>query len=285
MKDKEDGNVFTIGFIDYFLDEWHANNYPRWIEDYSKGEMKVTHAFGLIDSPRGGMTTDQWCEKFGITKCDTIDEVLEKCDGIIVLSPDNAEMHLQLCQKPLRCGKPVYVDKTFAPDEEIAKQIFAIAEESGTPCYSSSALRYAEEYQGLDTDKIHAISSWGPNGVEIYSIHQIEPIIMLMKTRAKRVMCVPSQKWSTFNVEFVDGRAATLTMFEEGVPFTLGVCMDGGNKVLTSMTDNFKPFIYAMLQFFRDKKIPVPHEQTLDVMALRGACIKAEKTPYVWVDA
>ena len=21
----------TIGFIDYYLDEWHANNYPAWI--------------------------------------------------------------------------------------------------------------------------------------------------------------------------------------------------------------------------------------------------------------
>ena len=22
-----------IGFIDYFLDEWHANNYPQWIKE------------------------------------------------------------------------------------------------------------------------------------------------------------------------------------------------------------------------------------------------------------
>jgi hypothetical protein len=22
-----------IGFIDYFLDEWHAENYPQWIEE------------------------------------------------------------------------------------------------------------------------------------------------------------------------------------------------------------------------------------------------------------
>lgn len=22
-----------IGFIDYFLDEWHANNYPDWIRE------------------------------------------------------------------------------------------------------------------------------------------------------------------------------------------------------------------------------------------------------------
>ena len=24
-----------IGFIDFFLDEWHANNYPKWIRQAS----------------------------------------------------------------------------------------------------------------------------------------------------------------------------------------------------------------------------------------------------------
>ena len=26
----------TIGFIDYYLDEWHANNYPAMIDSYNK---------------------------------------------------------------------------------------------------------------------------------------------------------------------------------------------------------------------------------------------------------
>ena len=37
-----------IGFIDYYLDEWHANNYPRMIAEASNGSMAVTGAFGLI---------------------------------------------------------------------------------------------------------------------------------------------------------------------------------------------------------------------------------------------
>ena len=27
----------TVGFIDYYLDEYHANNYPQWLKDASKG--------------------------------------------------------------------------------------------------------------------------------------------------------------------------------------------------------------------------------------------------------
>ena len=55
--------MMKIGFIDYYLDEWHANNYPAMIDRASGGDMKVTYAYGMIDSPIGGMTTDAWCEK------------------------------------------------------------------------------------------------------------------------------------------------------------------------------------------------------------------------------
>ena len=47
-----------IGFIDYYLDEWHANNYPELIKELSGGDMEVAYAYGHIDSPIGGMTTD-----------------------------------------------------------------------------------------------------------------------------------------------------------------------------------------------------------------------------------
>ena len=38
-----------IGFIDYFLDEWHANNYPQFIRDADpKGEFVVAYAFAML---------------------------------------------------------------------------------------------------------------------------------------------------------------------------------------------------------------------------------------------
>ncbi len=26
-----------IGFVDYYIDEWHANNYPAWFAEINKG--------------------------------------------------------------------------------------------------------------------------------------------------------------------------------------------------------------------------------------------------------
>ena len=133
--------MMKIGFIDYYLDEWHANHYPQWLKEASGGEMEVVIAYGMIDSPIGGRTTEKWCSDMGIAQAASIEEVIEKSDALVVLSPDNCEMHEQLCQLPLRSGKPTYVDKTFAPDYATACKIFAIAREHGTPFFSSSARR------------------------------------------------------------------------------------------------------------------------------------------------
>ena len=50
----------TIGFIDYYLDEWHANNYPDFIKSCAGDRYTVGCAYGKIDSPIGGMTNREW---------------------------------------------------------------------------------------------------------------------------------------------------------------------------------------------------------------------------------
>ena len=52
-----------IGLIDYCLDQYHANNYPNWIKEYSGGEMEVAYAWAMTDLP-GRRTADE--EKKGV---------------------------------------------------------------------------------------------------------------------------------------------------------------------------------------------------------------------------
>ena len=34
-----------LGFIDFFIDEWHANNYPAWIREAKRGtEFELAYA-------------------------------------------------------------------------------------------------------------------------------------------------------------------------------------------------------------------------------------------------
>ena len=271
-----------IGFIDYYLDEWHANHYPQWLREASGGEMEVVIAYGMIDSPIGGRTTQKWCSDMGIAQAESIEEVIEKSDALVVLSPDNCEMHELLCQLPLRSGKPTYVDKTFAPDYETAKRIFDIAEKSGTPCYSTSALRYAEEYQGIQN--VRGIVSVGPNEFETYAIHQIEPIMMLMKAEPARVQYLPGEGWYTMAIAFKDGRYATPAGYAGDIPFKMDIKTAEGVEKITVKSDMFRGFMQHLVAFFRDPKQIVPHDETLRIMAVRGAGVKAMATPGEWVE-
>ena len=173
-------SMIKVGFIDYYLDEWHANNYVHMLRDYSNGEVEAVYAWAEIDSPEDGLTTDAWCEKYGLTRMMTQEELIEKSDVLLVLAPRDPKKHEELANLALRSGKRCYVDKTFAPDHFAAKRMLDLAEQSGTPCWSSSALRFAEEYQAADKTNIKGVNTWGPNGFEDYAIHQLEPILIHM---------------------------------------------------------------------------------------------------------
>ena len=274
-----------IGFIDYYLDEWHANNYPEFIAKESNGEYQVCYAYGKIDSPIGGMTNEEWATKNNVTLLDSIEEVIEKSDFLVVLSPDNPEMHEELCKLPLQSGKLVYVDKTFAPDKETAIRIFENADAHNTKCFSSSALRFSDELKDIDTEKIYKIYSEGPGPLEMYSIHQIEPIVCLMKSRAKRLMFLGDEKHPSMIIEFEDGRYAQMYHREDKNGTFAITTVDADNRAnrYEIASDFFGLFIKAMVKFFDTGVVPVSHEQTIDVIAARTAAIEACKTPFEWI--
>lgn len=274
-----------IGFIDYYLDEWHALNYPQFIKDATDGEFEVAYAYAEMDKP-GGMTTDQWCEKYGVQRLDSIDEVVEKSDCIIVLSPDNPERHWDLCQKPLRSGKRVYVDKTFALEKSTAEALVKLAEDNNTPFFSTSALRFADELKDVDREGICFINSRGPGNFDTYSIHQIEPIVVLMGSKAKRIMSVGSGKYESMVIEFEGNRSIVMSHYGwTNVDFSMLVNYEDGRTVsIPQMSNTFPNFIKAMCDFFKTGDIKAAHDETVAIMGIIEAGNKALANPGVWIE-
>ncbi len=279
--------ICKIGFIDYYLDEWHANNYPEFIRKASGGKMAAVCAYGHIDSPLGGRTTAQWCEEMGLERCGTIDEVIEKSDCIVVLSPDNPEMHWELCQKPLRSGKRVYVDKTFAPSAQIARDLFALAEEYQTPMYSSSALRYSAGLEELPEKEAVWVSSYGPGTPENYLIHQLEPLSLILKAPAERILYTPAEDTANYRILFQGGKTAAMSLFgwKSDTPFSITVRFaDGSICRLPDAEGFFDRFMENMVRFFETGEGAVDKAQTISVMAMIEAAHKAEDAPGQWVE-
>lgn len=280
----------TIGFIDYYISEWHANNYPAWIKEANEmlgTDFVVKYAWAELDkSPVDGRTTDEWCKAFGAEKCDTIEELCEKSDYILILAPTNPETHLRYAEKAFQYRKNTYVDKSFAPDFATAKKIFDLAEKYGTKFFSTSALRYAtelDEYAGK-CEAVTLIDSGA--SINEYVIHSTEMLVKLMGIGAKSVKCENNLDQHIITIAYQDGRKANLVfMSNYGTPTAFIPLVKGGeSKYVPVESSLFTGLLAGILKFYQTGETPFDGNQTLEVMKIREAIVKAEIDSEKWIE-
>lgn len=278
-----------IGFIDYFLDEWHANNYPLWIADpRNDGRYEVAYAWAAMDKP-GGLTTAEWCVNLNVVQTPSQEELIEKSDCLIVLSPDNPEQHEVLSTLVLKSGKPVYIDKTFSTNRAAAERMFELADRYGTPLYSTSALRYANELNwlkdnGMAQADVAFASARGPGLFANYSIHQIEMIVAAMGTGAKRAIALGTENAPVVAYKYEDGRCSVMNHLPWS-GFSLVVQDSFGKGGNLEVSGNFwDGFIDALLRFFDTGLPPVSRVETCEAVAMIEAGLAALREPGIWVD-
>lgn len=272
----------SIGFIDLYISEWHANNYPAWIKEITS-DYEVKYIWAEEEISRvDGVTTDEWCEKYGTEKCGSIEELCEKSDAIIILAPSNPEKHLEYAKRVLPFKKPTYIDKPFAESKKAAKEIFDIANKFGTPFFSSSALRYAEELSSKAKCLSVATQGGGSNLPE-YIIHQAEMVVKKMGVGAVKIkgekLC---DSQFTFTVGYADGRMAGMH-FAVGAAFTVTMTDEKGTECKKIESAFFKFLIKDIIAFFNIKKPSFDINETLEANRLMTGAIKAANKPDKWI--
>jgi len=118
----------------------------------------------------------------------------------------------------------------------------------------------------------------------MYSIHQIEPIVMLMNCRAKRVMGIGDIEHPSLIIEFEDGRIAQIRQTNESRFKISAVDKENNPTEYPIMSNYFNLFMEALVEFFKTGKIPVEHSQTINVIAIREAGLRALKKPFEWIE-
>ena len=276
-----------IGFVDYYISEWHANNYPQWIAEMNEKlgfDYKVCYAWAEeYVSPVDGVNTDQWCAEMGIERCQTVEELCEKSDFIVILAPSDPDTHLRLAQAVLPYGKRTYIDKTFAPNYEIAKEIFALGEKYNAPFFSSSALRYSAELADFKGTR-NVMVTGGGRSLEEYGIHIIEMGVSVLKNPAKQVKVEHIGQHRVCKVVTENGNQAAL-IYAPGMPYCVAAELPDGTYSGQQMGgDFFKNLIADMLNFFETGKAAFDPKETLEVMRLRDAILKADVTENQWME-
>ena len=149
---EDEGKVIRPGIIG--LDTSHVIAFTRYLNDSkNKTGCRVVAGYpgGAPDFPASANRVEKFTEelrdKFDLEIVDSIEELCEKVDGILLESVDGRP-HLEQARIVIEAGKPLFIDKPVADDLANVIELFRLAKENNVPCWSSSAMRFGEGVAG-----------------------------------------------------------------------------------------------------------------------------------------
>ncbi|MGE3820309.1 MAG: Gfo/Idh/MocA family protein [Isosphaeraceae bacterium] len=218
---------------------------------------------------------------------DSIETLIDKVDVVLLESVDGRP-HLAQALPVLKARKPVFIDKPFAGSLADVLAIFAKAEEYGTPCFSSSSLRYAPAVQALRSDpKVGSIVgafSYGPCSLEEhhpdlfwYGIHGVESLFTVMGTGCVSVTRVQTEGTELVTGTWDGGRVGTFRGIREGKA-DYGVLAFGAKGVgFAQGSGGYEPLLVEIARFFRTGKPPVSAAETTEIFAFMEAADESKR--------
>ena len=254
-----------IGFVDYNVDNFHANTYLRLLREDLKGRgYSVAGCTGTR-----AKASQAWADENGVPYFGNAGDLNEAVDFFIVLAPSNPEVHLALCKSVFPFGKATYVDKTFAPDLGTAKQIFSLADRHRVPMQTTSALRYTnvQEYvREVGAKNVKHMVTWGGGGsFGEYAIHPLEMAISCMGPGVTRLMRRGTGKQSQLLLDFTGGRTAVVNVFvKSSTPYSGSVTTAQATRNLAVEAKTmFRDTAAAVLDMFEAGKANIDRKESL----------------------
>ncbi|OYV80849.1 MAG: dehydrogenase [Planctomycetia bacterium 21-64-5] len=255
--------------------------------------LKVVAAFpgGSPDLPashdRVQGFTKELREKHGVEIVDSIESLLSKVDAVLLESVDGRP-HLEQAKPVFAAKKPLFIDKPVAASLADAIEIYRLSQASGTPCFSSSSLRFSPGIQAMRaSDKVGDVlgcDAYGPCSLEPhhpdlfwYGIHGVEGLFTIMGTG-----CVSAARTQTKDTELVtgvwsDGRIGTFRGLRSGKS-DYGALVFGSKGIAPSGGyGGYEPLVVEIARFFKTGKPPVSAEETLEIFAFMEAADESKR--------
>jgi len=264
-----------IAFVDDDLDNYHANVFLAAMRTELRDHGYAVSSCTALKEEKGRA----WAEENGIPYHSDPAETNRNADFFMILAPSSPETHVPLCEKFLPFGKPVWVDKTFAPDLAAAERIFALADKHGAPVDTASALRYTavQEYAGeIGRDKIRHVIAWCPGGkIHEYLVHPVETIVSVLGPQVERVMRRGADHEAQVLIDFSGGRTAVANVYlKTKTPYAASVTTSDATRYIE--VDTGKLFVDALggiLDFFDRGKPTIDRRESLMIRRIMDAAL------------
>ncbi|MGN7783332.1 Gfo/Idh/MocA family protein [Niabella sp. 22666] len=209
--------MLKIGIVGVgHLGKFHLNN---WLE------INDVEVVGFVD-PSDEIAADV-IAKYGIKRFFNTDDFLNQCDAIDIVAPTN--YHYEWCEKAIKLGKHVFVEKPFAHTMDEARQLVKLAKESNIKLQVGHVERFNPAFlalKGFDLKpmfiEVHRLAQFNPRGTEVsvildLMIHDIDIILSLVKSDVKKIsasgvaVMTDTPDIANVRIEFDNGCVANLT--------------------------------------------------------------------------
>ena len=282
--------MLKVAMVDHHLNNWHADTFVRLLRGPLAGE-EVEVVAAWESDPVG----EDWCAKTGVRRASSIEEAIRNVDAVMLLAPDNIDVHLKLADQVLKAGRPTLIDKFLAPSVDEARRIAALAELHGAPIFSSSALRYAVELDAVmprfEAAPASAGLFTGMGTWQIYGVHTATMALRVFGPSVKRVINTGTAAANTVTLDYGDGRRAVVDVREATNGYeALGwsfAARTGEEYVAAKVLDHEGFYLNLMRQacgFFKTGKSDMSVDEAVATVSVLESAEQSRNLGGVWVD-
>lgn len=155
------------------------------------------------------------------------DELIDACDIIDVVAPTN--FHFAICEKAVRKGKHVFVEKPMANTMKEAEELVKLVQESNIKLQVGHVERFNPAFLSIkNVDlhpmfiEVHRLAQFNPRGTEVsvildLMIHDIDIVLSIVKSEVKSIsasgvaVMTDTPDIANVRIEFDNGCVANLT--------------------------------------------------------------------------
>ncbi len=198
------------------LGKFHLNNWK---------EIAGIDLVGFFDPD--DTTAKEVAEKYQLPRFLDADALIEACDAIDIVAPTT--FHFEWCEKAIKKGKHVFVEKPLANSMEEARELVKLAAESGIKFQVGHVERFNPAFLAIKDMhlnpmfiEVHRLAQFNPRGTEVsvildLMIHDIDIILSIVKSDVKSIsasgvgVMTETPDIANVRIEFHNGCVANLT--------------------------------------------------------------------------
>lgn len=204
--------VFGVGH----LGKYHLNNWK---------EIEGVKLVGFYDPNEAN--AKEVASHYGLKRFTDPDKLVESCDAVDIIAPTN--FHFELCERAIRKGKHVFVEKPLANTIEEGKKLVEMVREANIKMQVGHVERFNPAYLAVKDMQlnpmfieVHRLAQFNPRGTEVsvildLMIHDIDIILSLVPSDVKQIsasgvaVMTETPDIANVRIEFNNGCVANLT--------------------------------------------------------------------------